>query len=70
MTAVTGKNFTLTCIVISDWPTMISWEDSNGDKVSGKGIVVSSKYVGGKKSTLELHFDVLLASHGGVYVAM
>ena len=64
-TAVTEKNFTLTCVVISDWPTVMSWETSN---VNGKGIAVSSKYVDGKKSSLKLHFDFLLASHAGLYV--
>ena len=67
-TAVTGKNFTLTCVVISDWPTVISWETTNGDNVNGKGIVVSSKYVDGRKRSVKLHFDFLLASHAGMYV--
>ena len=66
--AVTGEMFTLKCIVQSHLPTVVSWIDNTREPVSG--VRVSAKYVAENEGALELHFDSLHTSHGGLYTCI
>ena len=68
MNAVAGEIFTLTCTVISDYPAMLSWTYINGDSVNVSGISISQTHIRGTESSINLHFNSLRTSHGGVYV--
>ena len=65
-----GGEFSLNCIVVSDFMPTVQWLDPNNQVITttGTSVRTDNPVTNGNTTYVVLHFDSIHTSHGGLYV--
>ena len=68
-----GGNYSLICVVTSDFAPTVQWLDPNTNEVittTGTSVTTDNPVTNGNTTELVLNFDPIHTSHGGIYACI